>query len=90
MKIQIAQISVKDMEYIGERHPCLNKGYRYTAVLIEGFTDEGTVLFVEFMNTGCSKIIYDSFVGFAEDWKIIGEYKFKECFLPIKVKGDDD
>lgn len=83
MKIQITNVTVNDLEYIGKKHPFLNIGYHYTAVLIEGYRDEGSIIWIDFMNTGCNKIIYDSFVGFAEDWKIIGEYPFKECFLPI-------
>jgi len=86
MKIQITSVSVKEIEYTGATHPCINKGYRYTAVLIEGYSEQGSVVWVDFMNTGCNKIIYDSFVAFAEDWNIIGDYKFQKAYLPAKPK----
>ncbi len=84
MKIQITSVSVKNMEYVGTTHPCINKGYKYTAVLIEGYRDEGSVVWIDFMNTGCNRMIYDSFVAFAEDWKIIGDYPFRECSPIVK------
>ena len=94
MKIQITSVSVKNIEYTGARHPCLNIGYRYIAVLVEGYSEQrenrlGSIVWVEFMNTGCNKMIYDSFVAFAEDWNIVGDYKFEECFLPPTPSPDN-
>lgn len=81
-KIQITQVSVKKITYIGDKHNCLNKNYQYVAVLIEGYSAEGNSLVrVEFMNCGCNLIIYDSFVAFAEDWSIDGDYKFEKCSI---------
>lgn len=88
-KIQITQVSVKNITYVGETHPCINKNYQYVAVLIEGYSEaNNSQVRIEFMNCGCDLMIYDSFVAFAEDWKIEGDYKFKQCFLPPKSAKD--
>lgn len=82
-KIQITSVSVKKITYIGERHPCINISYQYVAVLIEGYTtDSGGQVRVDFVNCGCNTMIYDSFVGFAEDWRIDGDGDFDEPFVP--------
>lgn len=81
-KIQITQVSVKKITYIGDAHPCINKNYQYVAVLIEGYSvDNNSMVRIEFMNTGCNTIIYDSFVAFAKDWSIDGDYKFEKCSI---------
>jgi hypothetical protein len=81
-KIQITQVSVKKITYIGDKHTCLNKNYQYVAALIEGYSESNnSQVRIEFMNCGCNIMIYDSFVAFAEDWRIDGDYKFEKCSL---------
>ena len=81
-KIQIAKVSVLNMEYRGERSPPLEIGYHYIAVVIEGFVEDRSQVILEFQNVNRTKMIYDSFVSFAKDWDILSEFKFTKCYLP--------
>lgn len=83
-KIQIAKVSVLNLEYKGKNTPTLERGYHYIAVVIEGFAEDRSEVIIEFQNGTAGKLIYDSFVSFAIDWDIINEFRFKECFLPPK------
>ena len=85
MKIQITEISVLNVEYKGERTATLETGYNYIVVAIEGFNDGQSEIILEFQNGNQDRMIYNSFVAFAKDWKIIREFKFEKCFLPIKT-----
>lgn len=84
-KIQIASINVLNLEYKGKRTSTLEKGYHYIAVVIEGFAEDRSEVRLEFQNGSQPTMIYDSFVSFAQDWEIISEFKFKDCFLPVKT-----
>jgi hypothetical protein len=84
-KIQIAKISVLNLEYKGDRTASLEKGYHYIAVIIEGFTDDRSEIVLEFQNCSQDTMRYDSFIYFAKDWGIISEFKFNKCYLPIKT-----
>ena len=84
-KIQIVKVSVLNLEYKGKRTSVLSTGCHYVAVAVEGFTEENrSEVRLEFQNGDADTIIYDSFVAFAEDWSIIGQYQFKDCFIPDK------
>lgn len=83
-KIQINSISVFNLQYKGENTQALEKGYRYVAVVIEGFTDEGSMVILEFQNGDNVQIKYDSFITFNYDWIILSEFKFDKPYLPVK------
>lgn len=80
----IVKVSVLKLEYKGKNTAALTKGWHYIAVVIEGFVEDRSEVRLEFQNGESVKITYDSFVFFAQDWNIIGEFEFEECFLPAK------
>lgn len=83
-KIQITKSAVLNIEYIGKRENNLEKGMRYVAIVIEGYSDEGGEVWIYFQNGGPDRVIYDSFISFAKDWLVIGSYKFEDSFIPEK------
>ena len=79
---RVRKVTVQYIQYKGKRTPVLEKGYRYIAVLLEVLTDEQSEMHIHFLNGKSEKIIYDSFVSFAEDWNILKEYEFEKAYLP--------
>jgi hypothetical protein len=83
-RIRIRKIGVHTIEYKGKNTPALSRGLWYTAILIEGLSEEQSELHIYFLNGNSDKMIYDSFTAFAEDWDIIKEYEFEIPFRPVK------
>jgi hypothetical protein len=75
-KIQITDISVIDLEYLGPATPTLSNNAVYTAVIIEGVTEDESEVIMEFQNTNQPTMTYNSFVDFAKDWRVLGDHKF--------------
>lgn len=81
-KIQITQVKGLTIEYKGKNDvPGLERNTRYDAILIEGFTDKCSELHVYLQNSERDRIIYDSFLFFAEDWDIIGTINFTAPYI---------
>ncbi len=84
-KMQIVKIGVHNIEYKGRNMPALRKGVNYVAVIVEGFVGDRTEVVLEFKNGTQDRMIYDSFVSFAQDWNILSEFKFKDCYIPDRA-----
>jgi hypothetical protein len=93
-KINVSRIGVFEIEYKGKNEPTklLETGYRYHAIIIDGFSDDSIETQIHFIGSKhISKIIYEGVIGFSKDWEIIKENtldKEYKPYLPIKSGSD--
>lgn len=82
--MRINNAKIHKIEYVGEHTGGLEHGYIYTVILVEANLQNGTEIHLFFQNGDTTKIIYDSFISFAKDWRMVKEIEFEGAYLPVK------